>query len=179
MVTVETEPGKKNQQYEFDKVFDQTSAGTMYFAALLPLLETVYYHHKDGTIIVYGPRNSGMTFFMGTKIVGKSRTLGTNEQFADYRNLLSESLNYFYAKCDKTRTDSQPLYPSAVITVGKRRVRVVLRSVPERDLRSAGVGGERCGHSKRVREEPGCGHKTAPEGVQAENCTFGAVFTMP
>ncbi len=36
--------------------------------------------------------------------------MGTNEKFSEYRNILSEALNYFYAKCDKTRTDSQPLY---------------------------------------------------------------------
>lgn len=53
--------GSVQKQYEFDKVFDDNNnGGSIHFTALLPLLETVYYHRKDATLIAYGPKNSGI-----------------------------------------------------------------------------------------------------------------------
>ncbi len=40
----------------FEKGMDGAGIGTR---ALLPLLETVFYEHKDATLISYGPKGSG------------------------------------------------------------------------------------------------------------------------
>eukprot|EP01022_Parablepharisma_sp_SALTPOND_P015995 TRINITY_DN22_c4_g1_i1.p1 TRINITY_DN22_c4_g1~~TRINITY_DN22_c4_g1_i1.p1 ORF type:complete len:708 (+),score=36.45 TRINITY_DN22_c4_g1_i1:106-2124(+) len=88
-----------SSKYTLDGTFTEKSNGSMFYTVLLPLLDTVYYKHKDTTIISYGPKCSGKTHLTGMK-----------EDFPRYRNFLGEALNYFYAKTEKSTSNSQPLY---------------------------------------------------------------------
>ena len=75
------------RKFNFDGVFTGgMNNDDMYVTALLPLLETVLYKHKDATLLLFGPRNTG-----------KSSLMGIKHGFHRTQNILNETLNYFYA----------------------------------------------------------------------------------
>jgi len=87
-------------QYTFDKILaDYNKGNIQYFTTLLPLLETVYYHKKDATLVGYGPRGTG-----------KSTTLGFYEGFFNARNALRDSLSYFYTKVEELKNTETTMY---------------------------------------------------------------------
>ena len=78
--------------FTFDGVFNTgIHENKLYINSLLPLLEAVFYDHKDATLISFGPKNTG-----------KSTILGINTKFYKRQNMLNESLNYFYGKAKET-----------------------------------------------------------------------------
>ncbi len=48
------------RQFAFDLILQGPNRGcSQYFSVLLPLLETVFYHRKDATLVAYGAKGSG------------------------------------------------------------------------------------------------------------------------
>ena len=52
---------KTEKKFVFDKIFQNgIKDQDMYMHALLPLVEAVFYEHKDATLISFGPKGSGI-----------------------------------------------------------------------------------------------------------------------
>jgi len=91
VITVKDKVGSQ-KQFTFNEVFNHgVNDNRMYIEGLLPLLETVFYEHKDATLISFGPKNTG-----------KSTILGIDPKFYKKQNMLNEALNYFYGKAKES-----------------------------------------------------------------------------
>lgn len=74
------------REYKFDGIFlDARNTDKFYLHAVLPILETVFQNHKDATLISYGP-----------KFTGKSTLVGDVSNFYETRNIVNESIYYFF-----------------------------------------------------------------------------------
>ena len=53
------------EEYSYDKIFNgYVTHKEVFTDVLLPLLETVFYSHKDATLIAYGNRNTGIYIYI-------------------------------------------------------------------------------------------------------------------
>ena len=59
--TIVTETAKNGKRgFGFERVFSDVSTDyEIYVTALLPLLETILYQHKDATLIAFGAKRTG------------------------------------------------------------------------------------------------------------------------
>lgn len=80
------------KEFSFNEVFSHgINENKLYIEGLLPLLETVFYEHKDATLISFGPKNTG-----------KSTILGITPKFYKRQNMLNEALNYFFGRAKES-----------------------------------------------------------------------------
>jgi len=88
-----------SKEYTFDKILDEhADEQDIFVSVLLPLLETVFYQHKDATIIAFGDKNTGTDLIIRNYCVGKTQTMGTFGDFYQYQNMLSHSLAFLFKK---------------------------------------------------------------------------------